>query len=174
MPPKMRPKRPQSAPKSISKINMKKKGLLEPLGEHFWSFWLPLGGKNNQNPLGFIDVFEKSRFSTRKRFETHFGSFWARFGSHFASQNRAQMLPETDQKTRLNFDRFLIDFGSKMGAQMAPRSDPIWAKNRSKNGQNPKWPPDAILDRFWVVRGSIWSWFWLDLGSIWVDFLYFF
>ena len=37
----------------------------------------------------------------------------------------------------------------------------------SKTVQRPRWPLDAILDRFWLVRVSIWGGFGVDLGRIW-------
>ena len=51
------------------------------------------------------------------------------------------MAPETDQKTRRNFDRFLIDFGTKMGTQMAPKLDPKSTPKRPKIDQNPRHAP---------------------------------
>ncbi len=76
------------------------------------------------------------------------------------------MAPETDQKTRRNFDRFLNDLGTKMVPQMAPKLDPKSTPKRPKIDQNPTWSPEATLGRSWVDFGSIWGRFGIDLGSI--------
>ena len=47
------------------------------------------------------------------------------------------------------------------------RSD--WAKNRPKTDQHPRWPPEAILDRFGVVWGSIWGGFGTDFDGFGID-----
>ncbi len=74
------------------------------------------------------------------------------------------MPPETDQKTRRNFERFLVDFWSKMGAQMVPKSEPIWLKIRPKTDLGPRWPLEAILERFWDDFGSFWGRLGGDVG----------
>ncbi len=106
----------------------------------------------------------------RNAFWDILASFWVIFGS----QNGAKMAPETDQKTRRKFDRFLIDFGLPNGCPNASQIGPEMVQKGSKNplpiGWLQVWSKMAsggdfgsFGGRFWVVLGPV-------LGGFWVVF----
>ena len=135
-----------------------------------------------------------------KAFRNSFWDILASFWVIFASQNGAKMAPETDQKTRRKFDRFLIDFGLPNGcpnaSQIGPEMIQRGAKNRLWSKMASGGDFGSFGGRFWVVLGSIlggfgvvfWllgcisevcstiflkffrSLFWIVLGSLWGRF----
>ena len=63
-------------------------------------------------------------------------------------------------------ERFLVDFGSQLGAPRGPANRAFGVKSAPGATLEPKWPPGPIQARFLVDLGR----FWVDLGRFWVDF----
>ena len=60
-----------------------------------------------------------------------------------------------------------VIFGWSWGGLGRSERSRFGQKIVSKTVQRPRWPLDAILDRFLLVRGSIWGGSGVDLGRIW-------
>ena len=62
--------------------------------------------------------------------------------------------------------RSLGGLGVVLGGQIGTA---LGKKIVQKSDQHLRWPPAAILNRFWVVWGSIWDGFGIDLDGIGID-----